>query len=191
MDGKLIYYNKVDGNSYKFCFDPLCSNVYPEGKCPYVMIAPTPLASTIVYCEKNARFYAARGQKICSMGFDAGEIKTECSLGEDGNLNSVDYDRNYIKNLRCAGDYLFFLYKDDVTGHNKLMRYSIKKGDLVPLTSAENEWMIGYEIADGYIFCKMLDENNNIVFYTADYDFDNLHIVSDPINPNSFGSSMG
>ena len=50
--------------------------------------------------------------------------------------------------------------------------------------------MVGYETADGYIYVRMLTENNEPVCLTADYDFENRRIVSDPINL-TLGISMG
>ena len=187
--GGMWYYSKADGASEKFCFDPLCSHSVQETTCIYRLFNPSPKAGIVEYSKKENRVYMARGQKIYSTSFDASDLRLDCSLGEIGDIQERE-SGSYIRWMRCTDNYLFFLYKNDKTGHTQLMRYDTSKRKLEAISS-ENEWIIGYEPTDTYIFAKILTENNELQYVTTDFDFENRHIVNNPIDPSSSGVSMG
>lgn len=188
--GKLFYYSKVDGESYVFCFNPLCQHTSKENCLATKFLRVNAMTNTIAYNDENSRFYALRGQKIYSFSFDASDVKLEYSLGSDGEMSSSFYDPSLVRNIRCAGDYVFFMYKNDYSGHEQIYRLDTKSGKLAAMTSGEDEWVLGYEVADGYIYYKTFD-SKIIRYFTADFDFENKKEVTDPIYPTSPGVSMG
>jgi len=189
--GGLYYYSKVDGESYRFCFNPLCRHTYGEN-CPSRLFwLSSSMPGVVTYSEETERVYLARGQKLYSTAFDASDLKLELSLGEKGGIEEQRYDTNYIRWLRCYGEYVYFMYKNDNTGHEQVFRFNTSSRKLEEMTSGENEWVMGYEIADGYVYFKMLNSNNEFAYYTADMNFKNRKVVNNPIYPTSAGVSMG
>ncbi|MBO4429236.1 MAG: hypothetical protein J5832_04710, partial [Clostridia bacterium] len=69
--GRLYYYSKADGESYPFCFNPLCQHTYQE-KCPSILFNHQYSSQNQTYYnEYDNRVYFARGQQIYSTSFDA------------------------------------------------------------------------------------------------------------------------
>lgn len=183
-DAKLYYYSKADGESYPFCFNPLCRHTFGEN-CPSVLFGGSKsITGQMVYCDETGRFFFARGQKIYSMSFDASDIKLECSLGEDGDVSQKMYDKNLIKSMRSYGRYVYFMFTNAETGHAQILRLDSKTSKLKEMTSGETEWVIAYEIADGYVYFKMTTSDNLMNYYTADLDFNNKKVISDPVYPS-------
>ena len=183
-DAKLYYYSKADGESYPFCFNPLCQHTFNEN-CPSVLFGGSKsVTGQMVYCDETGRFFFARGQKIYSMSFDASDIKLECSLGEDGDVSQKMYDKNLIKSMRSYGQYVYFMFTNAETGHAQILRLDSKTSKLKEMTSGETEWVIAYEIADGYVYFKMTTSDNLMNYYTADLDFNNKKVISDPVYPS-------
>ena len=183
------YYSKVDGESYVFCFDPLCQHTIYDNCLSRHFRSTGSLATSAIYSEKENRVYLARGQKLYSTSFDASDLRLECSLGEKGEIGDSFYGPE-LQWLRCVDNYIFFIYHNNETGHTQLMRYDTSKRKLEEMTSAD-EWALGYEIADGYIYLKLLTEDKLKVYMTADFNLENRKIVDDPIYPTSGGVSMG
>ncbi len=190
--GGLYYYSKVDGESYRFCFDPLCEHKGVGTRCVSALFGlANDMSASIVYLESNSRFYFARGQKIYSTSFDASDLKLEYELGEEGDISIAHYSINYIRWMRPYKNYVYFLYQNDLNGHEQIYRYNADSGKLEAMTSAEDEWVIGYEIADEYIIYKMVDSENLLRFCIADMDFKDIKHVKNIINPSGIGVSMG
>ena len=190
QNGGLWYYSKVDGESYRFCFNPLCQHKFAD-KCPSALFWHThSLTSQLVYCEENNRVYVARGQKIYSMSFDASDLRLECSLGENGDISESFYDMTFIRNLRCYKKYVYFIYNNDTTGNLQVVRLDTVSKKTEEMTSAETEHIMAYEIANGYIYFKSVSIDNAIGYYISDFDFKNRKKVDDPINPTSLGMTM-
>ena len=188
--GALWYYSKADGESYRFCFDPLCQHTINENCVSLFFSLNSATKDQCVYSEKNNRFYFSRGQNIYSTSFDASDLKLEYSFGEEGLPESkIYYSR--IQNMRMYDDYLFFCRSDDTYGKNQIVRYNTKTRKAEEMTSAEDEWVIGYEIAEDYIYFKSLNADNSITFFTTDMDFKERKIVDDPIDPTSLSTTMG
>ena len=186
----LWYYSKADGESYRFCFNPLCQHTLKENCLARSFMSHSCTSDLCVYSEKNNRFYFARGQHIYSTSFDASDLKLECSFGETGALDQMKYPAS-LSILRMYDDYVYFRRTNDDTGKRQIVRYNVATRKIEELTSADDEWVIGYEIADGYIYFKTIDNDNNIRYYTTDMDFKERKIVFDPIYPANAGVSMG
>ena len=170
--GQLWYYSKADGESYPFCFNPLCPHT-AQANCPSILFnASLVSASQAYYNEYNNRVYIARGQQIYSASFDASDVRLECSLGETGKIETdLNYrmKNNYIYNLTAHENYLFFLYNNNETGHSQIMRYDMNKRVLKEMTSARDEWALSYVLASGYIYVRAL-EDNIVKYYTTNFE---------------------
>ena len=189
--GGLYYYSIVDGQSYRFCFDPLCRHTFAE-KCPSVFFGfASAMTSQVAYSDESGRFYFARAKKIYSSLYDASDLRLEYSLGDDDTDGIMAYNSNYIRDLKCYGSYVYFMYTNAETGRTQVLRYDTSRGKLEEMTDGENEWVIGYEIASDYVYLKMLVGDDIIRYYTVDMDFDNRKVVENPISPESFGVSLG
>lgn len=191
QSGALYYYSKADGQSYRFCFNPLCQHTVNDNCTSILFNRSDSMSSTVAYSNELSRFFIVRGQKIYSMSFDASDLKLECSLGEKGDISEFLYHSNDIYRIRSYSSYIYFIYKNNKTGHNQVFRLNVKNSKLEEMTSGKKEWAIGYEIADGYIYLKMLDEDNIIRYYTTDMDFNNKKQVKNPIDDSDMGVSMG
>lgn len=188
--GGLWYYSKADGESYRFCFNPLCQHKFAD-KCPSALFWHShSLNSQLVYCEENNRVYIGRGQKIYSTSFDASDLQLECSLGENGDIAELTYDISYIRNLRCYKNYIYFIYNNDDTGNNQVVRYDIKTKQVQEMTSATDEQIVSYEIASDYVYFKAVLSDNTMGFYTADMDFNNRKLDENPIDGSAMQMGM-
>lgn len=188
--GGLWYYSKADGGSYPFCFNPLCQHTAAE-KCPSALFWHShSLNSQLVYCEEKNRVYIGRGQKIYSTSFDASDLRLECSLGESGELTEVNYDISYIRNLRCYKNYIYFIYNNDETGNNQVIRYDITTKKVQEMTSATDVQIVAYEIASDYVYFKAVFSDNTAGFYTADMDFENCKRDENPIDESMMQAGM-
>ena len=194
--GTLFYYSKADGESYHFCFDPLCRHPLRSHCVARQFMSHTSRIDACVYSEKYNRFYFARGQKIYSTSFDASDLKLELSLGENGIIDgsgsqeTMSYDF-YIRRIRIYGDYIYFLHANDDSGKWQILRYNIITRKAEEMTSGKTEWVISYELANEYIYFKTLDNNNYFKYYTTDMDFNDRKVVTDPIYFENPGVSMG
>ena len=57
--GGLYYYSKVDGESYRFCFNPLCQHTYGEN-CPSRLFwLSGSMPGVVTYSEETERVYLA------------------------------------------------------------------------------------------------------------------------------------
>ena len=190
--GGLWYYSKVDGESYRFCFNPLCQHTFAE-KCPSQFFWHAGATrNEITFSESENRFYFLRGQNVYSTSFDASDLKLVCSLGSDGGPDQPAYNQRVfaLTNISYYDGYVYFCYTNDMSGRNQIIRCLIKTGKVEQMTP-DDEWVIAYEIADGYIYFKTIDEDNVVTYYTTDMDFKERRIVSDPIDPTPGGLHMG
>ena len=146
--GTLWYYSKVDGESYNFCFDPLCRHSLKNDFCISRLFSNhLYMTEGCVYSEKYDRFYFTRGQNIYSTSFDASDLKLEYSFGENGKIDRslksadlIEYNTN-LSCLRIHGDYLFFIRANDDTGTWQIVRYNIVTKKAEEMTASEGEWI--------------------------------------------------
>ena len=193
----LWYYSKADGKSYRFCFNPLCQHSIKENCSARWFMSHDCRKDGCVYSEKYNRFFFSRGQNIYSSSFDASDFKLEYSFGENGKILSsfqtielFTYNF-YIRRMLVHEDYIYFIRTNADTGRWQLVRFNIKNRKVDEMTSADNEWVLGYEIADGYIYLKTFDSNNVIRHYTTDLDLKERKLVPNPIYFDNPGVSLG
>ena len=176
--GGLYYYNKLNGDSNRFCFNPICRHRFSD-KCNSArFFNQGDTSNSVVYNKKTNRVYIARGQKIYSMSFDASDLKLECSLGEGGDISELIYERYLIRNLQCVDNRLYFMYRDDQNGRDRIYQYSLNQQKLRPLTP-NNVWALDYLVLDNFAFVKIMDDDDAIRFYTTDLDFSKLDFCYD------------
>ncbi|MBO4429421.1 MAG: hypothetical protein J5832_05655 [Clostridia bacterium] len=193
----LWYYSKADGESYHFCFDPLCQHSLKNGFCVSRLFPHLDYTyERCVYSEKYNRFFFARGQNIYSTSFDASDLKLEYSFGEEGKIDRSltagemnQYD-NYISNLKIYGDYLYFRRANDDFGVWQIIRYDIRTQKIAEMTPDTGEWITSYAIVDDYIYFKTLGDGWKIRFFTTDLDFNERHEVDDSISIAASNSSV-
>ena len=173
--GGINYYSKVDGESYVFCFNPICQHKFQDNCVSALFFNQGDTSNSVAYNSTTNRVYIGRGEKIYSMSFDASALRLECSLGEDGDLSMFLYQRYLIRNLQCAGNNLYFMYRDDQNGNDRIFKYDISSKKLSAVTP-EGVWAMDFIVLDDYIFVKFLDTDNNIRFYTTDFDFSELKL---------------
>ena len=196
-NGSLWYYSKADGESYRFCFDPLCQHSLKGDFCVSRLFPRlNNRYERCVYSEKYNRFYFARGQNIYSTSFDASDLKLEYSFGEKGkidrSLSTIELTRydTYISDLKSYGDYLYFRRANDNFGVYQIIRYDIRTHKTEEMTPDEGEWITSYAIADDYIYFKTLNNDNEIRFFTADLDFKERKEVDSSISISESNSSV-
>lgn len=195
--GTLWYYSKADGESYRFCFNPLCQHSIKENCSARWFMSHYCRSDGCVYSEKYNRFYFSRGQNIYSCSFDASDFKLEYSFGENGKILSsfqtielFTYDF-FVRRMLIYDDYIYFIRTNAETGRWQLVRLNIKNHKIDEMTSADDEWVLGYEIANGYIYFKTFDSDNIIRHYTADMSLKERKLVLDPIYFDNIGVSLG
>ena len=176
--GGLYYYNKITGDSNRFCFNPLCRHRFSDGCNSARFFNQGDTSNSVVYDENTNRVYIARGQKIYSMAFDASDLKLECSLGESGDISELIYERYLIRNLQCVNGCLFFMYRDDQSGRDRVYKYDLTQRRLRALTS-KDVWVMDFLVLEDYVFVKIMDSDEIIRFYTTDLDFTALDFCFD------------
>ena len=193
----LWYYSKANGESYHFCFDPLCRHSLKNGFCVSRLFPHLDYTyERCVYSEKYNRFYFARGQNIYSTSFDASDLKLEYSFGEEGKIDRsltsgemLQYE-NRISDLKSYGDYLYFRRQSDEFGIWQIVRYDIRTHKTEEMTPDKGEWITSYAIVDDYIYFKTLGDGWEIRFFTTDLDFKERHEVDDSISIAASNSSV-
>ena len=130
---RLYYYNKLDGQWYAFCFDPLCTH-QTEECLAYRLARSLVCGQNIEYSDYNGRLYVLRGQKIYSLRSDGSDVRLECSFGERGdwNDNSSFGDTESLKDMTLQGRYL---YAENVFYQDKrivatLVCYNLETGEV-------------------------------------------------------------
>ena len=119
---KYQYYNKLDGETYLLCFDPLCEHGLG---CITLIFSGCPG----IYSQLDNRIYCSRGDCIYSMDFNGSDLKLEIAFSDKGkNLNDIKDNASDIDNLAFYDNYLFFLlpeYNEDLGKYNNsLYRYN-------------------------------------------------------------------
>ena len=145
---QMCYYNKLDGESYIFCFDPLCDH-QDTRKCLSFRFSQVGAgAQNFGYCAFNNRFYALRGQKLCSFSFDGSDLKVDYSFGENGGWDEYLYNTWGLYHLGVYDRYVYMITIDSETGERQLMRYDVAAGQMRNLSENKGnimDYMFGYD----------------------------------------------
>ena len=174
LDGGLCYYNKMDGNRYVFCFDPLCTH---GEECISRHFWPAITSSgyqNIEYSTYNGRIYTLRDQKIYSFRSDGSDIRLECSFGEGGDW---DDDESYFstESIRMMGFYENYLYVVNFTAQDgsirrALVRYDMDSGETKTLEMDDSLYFQDYLIGEDSLYVAVwgLDGRE---WYRVSFDF--------------------
>ena len=187
----LYYYDKVNHETSPFCFDPLCQ--HDNESCIAIRFPKYNSESTysefsgsIEYCSYNDRFYATRGDQICSFRFDGTDFKTEFYFSEDGNdFSSSLYNTRLIKNMHIYNSYLYMQKLDAVSGEYFLLRYDLKTGIYENLceTSGYNDSNVWhYIITDKGLLIKLETKKDGIFCIKTDFEMQNVEKLDDKLN---------
>ena len=175
----LHYYNKIDNETYIFCFDPLCKHDGFRECIAHKFPMSDYKLQTIEYCQYNDRYYALRGQKLCSFAFDGSDLRIEHSFGEMGDFDEWMYSYGSVVNLKISGKYAFCLAPDISTGKHALMRYDIENKKMETLFHDSQSSIIGYLLADERIYISLTGQYSGL--YCADICFDDMELISQDI----------
>ena len=152
---QLYYYNKLDGQFYTFCFDPLC--LHQTEEClAYRLARSLVVRQNIEYSDYNGRLYVLRGQKIYSLRSDGSDVRLECSFGERGdwNDNSSFGDTESLQRMTLQGRYL---YAENVFYQDKrivatLVCYNLETGEVKTLEVGESEEYGDYFVGEDCLY---------------------------------------
>ena len=178
-NSKLYYFNKLDGESYVFCFNPLCKH---GDDCISSKFMNVSFTQPIVYHSNDNRLYALRGSKFLSMSFDGSDVKILYSFSDVDTLEDETYDRAACAYLQVYQNYAFMTALNNETGNRDFYRYDIKNDEMLCLTGEEKTFQnVEYFFLDEDIlyFCTIEEAQLNL--YCADLDFQEATLVQTQI----------
>ena len=169
---RLYYYNKLDGQWYAFCFDPLCTH-QTEECLAYRLARSLVCGQNIEYSDYNGRLYVLRGQKIYSLRSDGSDVRLECSFGERGdwNDNSSFGDTESLQRMTLQGRYL---YAENVFYQDKrivatLVCYNLETGEVKTLEVGESEEYGSYFVGEDCLYVSFYNfETLELIWYRMD-----------------------
>ena len=179
-EGWLCYYNKLDGKTYPFCFEPLCKHDLADRLCTSNLFVLGDIIGNMVYSSYDNRFYFLRGHKLCSMSFDGSDVRIEHSFGETGNPYEMDYELGILADISSYQNFVFFLWVNSDTGHYNLMRFDIKQGKCENLSEKAGltDNMGRYFIVDDRILFLSTMAGDNALYH-ADFNFEHITFFSE------------
>lgn len=170
------YTNKLDNNTYVFCFDPLCEHNTHD--CLAVMFG----GCSGLYSKLDNRIYMFRSDCIYSVDFNASDLKLEYAFSDKGkNLHDGgDIDINAMGWTPAIYDnYIFFTHNEIIETVNNIPKYAssfyrfdVLKKEMICLSDNQKHVNVGkFCISkDGEIFFMSNIDNNYSLFY-SDLDF--------------------
>lgn len=186
------YKNKLNNESYKLCFDPLCD--HQGNYCPSVLFR----GERGIYSKLDNRIYISRGDCIFSMNFNANDIALEIEFSKYGTditkyltqQTQTEYDASIIGHILIHGvydEYIFFsksIVPDDYkldefnqinTYGYALYRYNIRTKELLELSKAtSNMSIVALCISEYGKLYFLSNGEDGLVFYSSDLDFNGI-----------------
>ena len=169
LDDQLCYYNKLTGETGVFCFDPMCRHG-DWRTCISLRFEVNSLVSLykIKYNAYDNRFYAIRGDKLCSFAFDGSDLKIIYSFGEKGALDE-HCSGGSVYNLRIAKNRLYVNVVNAEKGSREIVYYDIDTGKLHNLTENLEGQFHDFGIFEDSLYFEMLHDEE-IALYRSDLD---------------------
>lgn len=169
LDDQLCYYNKITGETAVFCFDPMCRHG-DWRTCISLRFEVNSLVSLykIKYNAYDNRFYAIRGDKLCSFAFDGSDLKIIYSFGEKGALDE-HCSGGSVYNLRIAKNRLYVNVVNAEKGSREIVYYDIDTGKLHNLTENLEGQFYDFWIFEDSLYFEMLHDEE-IALYRSDLD---------------------
>ena len=154
---QLCYYNKIDGNCYVFCFDPLCMHQNMQKCISYRFFMWMVAGQNIEYSDYNGRLYVLRGQKIYSLRSDGSDVRLECSFGERGDWNEVvmvGETTESLQKMTLQGRYLYAenIVRQDNRTVTTLVCYDMETGEVKTLEVGESERYNDYFVGEDCLY---------------------------------------
>ena len=174
----LYYYNTMDNVPYVFCFDSLCKH-NDWRSCISLRFMMNGVTSKIQYCGYNNRFYALRGEKLCSFSFDGSDLKIEYSFGEKGSLDEFIYS-GQSADLQIWKNRVYFGNLNSETGTREVFYFEIDTGDIVHLTENIEDSVINFIIYDESLYFEILkktEKGSEFGTYRSDMDMQQSTLV--------------
>lgn len=131
--GVLFCYDKESGRLLQYCFDEECDHKNWQ-ECISLQFVMHNKGQQVVYCAYDGRFYALRGEKLCSFSHDGNDVRIDYSFGENGDFDQYIYDIWNIYELQAYENYLYMISKDTKKGKNELYRYDTESGEMLCLS---------------------------------------------------------
>ena len=153
---ELYYYNKLDGQFYTFCFDPLCTHQTVECLA-YRLARSLVVRQNIEHSDYNGRLYVLRGQKIYSLRSDGSDVRLECSFGERGDWNEVvmvGETTESLQKMTLQGRYLYAenIVRQDNRTVTTLVCYDMETGEVRTLEVGESERYNDYFVGEDCLY---------------------------------------
>ena len=153
---ELYYYNKLDGQFYTFCFDPLCTHQTVECLA-YRLARSLVVRQNIEHSDYNGRLYVLRGQKIYSLRSDGSDVRLECSFGERGDWNEVvmvGETTESLQKMTLQGRYLYAenIVRQDNRTVKTLVCYDMETGEVKTLEVGESEDYGNYFVGEDCLY---------------------------------------
>ena len=135
---QIHYYSKADGQSYAYCFDPLCEHE----SC--LANPSNDLYNTLFV---NNRFYEMSiNGNIISYSFDGMDMKMEYDAGYDVNANA------WSPNPTSYGNYIYIPMRADEKGNPHTLRFNTETGEMEDLTEKTGNYIFPTFFYNGEIY---------------------------------------
>lgn len=167
---RLVYYSKADGETYVFCFDPLCDHGRDCTSFPGML-------NQLSYCETDDRFYLTDRFQLSSFSFDGIDNKKSFLEGIDRSIRLED-----------TKSYKQYVYISALlpTEEKHQLRYDTDTKKTVDLTEKTGLYSKISYFYNGYIYgiWQYSDSNNpgSIIYQygRTDLNFENFEAVEPP-----------
>ena len=154
----ICYYSKVDGETYIYCFDPLCEH--------HDCSAYGKQVNDLVFC--NGRFYTGILKNIYTFAFDGTDEKI-LSLPEE----CIGF--SFFSNQIYAYDKYVYITAIDPDGNNHMLRIDTETEKIVDLTANIGRFIDISFFYNGQIYSS---DNGNLI--RCDLSFKNIEIYEYP-----------
>ncbi|MBQ0125626.1 MAG: hypothetical protein KBS59_04790 [Clostridiales bacterium] len=180
---RAVYYSKVDGELYRFCFDPLCE--HKSFDCTARLLSTTSL-DTIAYINNRIYFKTTTNTKgengcfIFSCTTMATDLRLELTLNENDEMFS---DYNFFSNMPFyAGKDSLFFGLINLQSHLDWFRYDVNERKLYNISSKfdkilkENQYANLSAIIDDKIYFYVYDSYAREITerYVTDYSMESF-----------------
>ena len=149
QNGQNYYYSKVDGQSYVYCFDPLCN--HEGGDCLANPANSQILGWLFEYTLFiNDRFYTQTPYgKIVSYAFDGTDMRIEYDAGYDPKMvNQIGWTSNPV----AFGSYIYINQRKDEEGKPNTLRFNTETGEMENLTKKTGNYILPYYFYNGVLY---------------------------------------
>ena len=151
---KTVYYSKADGETYIYCFDPLCD--HSDGKCLAQPITLDTVGVNFMGTKfVNNRFWCTATflGKIISFNFDGTDMKVEYDAGYQAEQTTWGGDL-WNPDIMAYGSYLYLEQNKMTTEDGKAhtLRFNTQTGEMEDLTEKTGNYIYPQFFYNGNIY---------------------------------------